>query len=160
MNKMKFWLWCFAFTTLVGVSGCHTNNLIDVNVGMPARNWSYENKVKAVVDIKDANKTYAIYLRLRHTSDYNYSNIYVLFRLKGPGSIKKLTRYEYKLAEADGQWLGSGSGNLFTHDLPLLTNYKFPAPGKYEVSIEQNMRDNPLKEVSDAGLSIAEATAN
>jgi gliding motility-associated lipoprotein GldH len=112
--------------------------------------------VKAVVDVKDAGKTYAIFLRLRHTADYNYSNVYVIFRIKGSGPFKKQTRYEYKLAEADGQWLGSGSGNLFTHELPLLTNYKFPAAGKYELEVEQNMRDNPLKEIADAGLSISE----
>jgi gliding motility-associated lipoprotein GldH len=160
MNSKRSWVWCVAFIAAIAVSGCHTNNLADVNVGMPKRNWSYVNKVKTVVDIKDASKTYAIYFRLRHTADYGYSNIYVLFRMTGPQKFSRGTRYEYKLAEPDGQWLGSGSGNLFTHDLPVLTSYKFPAPGKYELEIEQNMRDNPLKEVSDGGLSVAEVTSN
>ena len=34
------------------------------------------------------------------------------------------------------------------------TNYKFPAKGVYHFYIEQNMRDNPLREVSDVGLRV------
>lgn len=134
--------------------GCDTRNITDTSQTMPARNWSYANKVTAVVDIKDSNQSYDIYFKLRHTADYRYSNIFVLFHVK-QGGKKQSRRYEYKLAQADGQWNGSGSGNLYTYKLPLLTNYKFPAPGKYELEIEQNMRDNPLKEVSDAGITVA-----
>jgi len=36
-------------------------------------------------------------------------------------------------------------------------NYMFPAKGVYHFSIEQNMRDNPLHEVSDVGLRVEKA---
>ncbi|MBE9602949.1 gliding motility lipoprotein GldH [Pedobacter sp. MC2016-24] len=135
-------------------SGCDTRNVADTTQTMPARNWSYANKVIAQVDVKDSSQPYDIYFKLRHTSDYRYSNVFVLFHVK-QGAKKQSRRYEYKLAQADGKWNGSGSGNLYTYTLPLLTNYKFPAPGRYELEIEQNMRDNPLKEVSDAGITVA-----
>lgn len=154
MNKISYYL--ILGLICIAAMGCNTNNLVDLNVEMPKRNWSYVNKVKASVEIKDHSKPYTVYFKLRHTADYRYSNIFVLMHIKAPGQKKTTRRFEYKLAESDGQWLGSGSGNLFTYKLNMLTNYHFPANGKYEIEIEQNMRDNPLKEVSDAGIAITQ----
>jgi gliding motility-associated lipoprotein GldH len=152
MNNIKYYL-VLGFICIAAM-GCNTNNLADLNIEMPKRNWSYVNKVIASVDIKDHNKPYTVYFKLRHTADYRYSNIFVLLHIKSPGQKKTTRRLEFKLAESDGQWLGAGSGNLFSYKLKMLTNYRFPANGNYELEIEQNMRDNPLKEVSDAGMAI------
>lgn len=151
MNRSKILLLFVA--VLVAFSGCDTNNIADTNQTMPSRNWSYANKVKVVVDIKDSNKLFNIYFKLRHTADYRYANIFVLFNVKSTQK-RRNRRYEFKLAQADGQWNGSGSGNLYTYTFPLLTNFKFPTPGKYELELEQNMRDNPLKEISDVGIKV------
>lgn len=155
MNNFKAFLLLSIGITITLFSGCDTNNVIDNNISMPSRNWSYANKVTAVVDITDAGKTYNVYFKLRHTADYGYSNIFVLFHLRESGQKKQSRRYEYRLAQPDGQWNGSGSSNLYTYTLPLLTNYKFPKAGKYELEVEQNMRDNPLKEISDAGIKVS-----
>ena len=152
MNNCKG-LILFATVFSLLFSGCDINNIVDVNHTMPSRNWSYADKVKAIVDIKDSNKAYHIYFKLRHTSDYRYSNVFVLLNLK-TAQRKRSRRYEFKLAQPDGQWNGSGSGNLYTYAFPLLTNFKFPAPGKYELELEQNMRDNPLTEISDVGIKV------
>ena len=134
--------------------GCETNAIVDSNMAMPSRNWTYANKVKVYLDITDIGKPYDVRFKLRHTADYGYSNIFVLFHIKGAGLKAQTKRYEYRLAQPDGQWNGSGSGDLFTYSLPLLTNFRFPAVGRYEFEVEQNMRDNPLKGISDAGITV------
>jgi gliding motility-associated lipoprotein GldH len=153
MNQSKV-LFLFAVALGMLFSGCDTNNIADTNQTMPGRNWGYADKVKVMVDITDSNKRYNIYFKLRHTADYGYSNIFVLLNVKTPQK-KRNRRYEFKLAQPDGQWNGSGSGNLYTYTFPLLTQFKFPAPGKYELELEQNMRDNPLKEISDVGIQVS-----
>jgi gliding motility-associated lipoprotein GldH len=152
MNKLSLLI-----LLIIGIAatGCNTNNLVDVNSEMPKRNWSYVNTVKASANITDPAKPFMLYFKLRHTAEYRYSNIFVLLRIKDPHNKTQTKRYEFRLAQADGQWLGSGSGNLFTYKFRLLSDYHFPKSGKYEFEIEQNMRDNPLKEVSDAGLTLA-----
>lgn len=152
MNKLKLFVLLFIG---IAAASCNTNNLADVNVEMPKRNWSYVNTVKATVDVTDNTKPYSVYFKFRHTANYRYSNVFILLHIKGPHNKTQTKRYEYRLARSDGQWLGSGSGNLFTYKFNLLSNYNFPEKGKYEFEIEQNMRDNPLKEVSDAGLAVA-----
>ncbi|HVW16518.1 MAG TPA: gliding motility lipoprotein GldH [Mucilaginibacter sp.] len=137
--------------------GCSDpNTVIDRNTAIDNHNWSYTNKIREDVQISDASIPYNIDLNLRVTGDYRYSNIYILLHRNGPG-LKADTRFEVKLANPDGQWLGTGSGNLYSFQVPLITGFKFPAKGTYHFEIEQNMRDNPLHEVSDVGLRVEKA---
>jgi len=136
--------------------GCSSNSLVDVNLEIPENNWTYAKNVKAVIEVKDSSVAYNLAFKMRNTSDYRYSNIYILMRLKGT-SLSKSTRYQFQLANGDGQWLGKGSGDLYSNTFYLLKNFRFPSKGKYELAIEQNMRDNPLLGISDVGLTVAPA---
>jgi gliding motility-associated lipoprotein GldH len=139
-------------------SGCtDPNAIIDQSTSIENLNWSYANRVKEDVKIDDPAIPYNIFINLRVTGNYRYSNIFMLVRRNGPG-LKAITRFELKLAEPDGKWLGTGSGNLYSFQVPIITNFKFPAKGTYHFEIEQNMRDNPLREVSDVGLRVEKAT--
>jgi gliding motility-associated lipoprotein GldH len=154
MNSIRVLRSLFALIIL-SICGCDTTNIVDTYVEMPSHNWGYDHKIKAVIDVVDPAQPFNIYFKLRNTGNYRYSNIFVLLHISG-GSMKKQTRrFQYKLAEADGQWTGSGSGNLFTTVAPMITGYRFPNKGKYLLEIEQNMRDNPLFEISDAGIKIS-----
>ena len=137
------------------LASCSSNNLADTNVEMPALNWLYANKITAVVNVKEINKPYNVYFKLRHSANYRYANLYILLHFTAPSKKTTTTRYQFKLAKTDGQWLGKGSGNLFSYNLPLLTNYKFAKAGSYTLKIEQNMRDNPLPEISDVGIMVS-----
>jgi gliding motility-associated lipoprotein GldH len=138
------------------LSGCITNNIADVNVSMPGHRWSYINKITTPVVIKDHTKTYDLLFKLRHTAAYSYSNIYILFHFKAPGKKTITRRYGYKVATADGRFIGAGSGDLFSSTLPLLRNFKFPAPGTYTLEVEQCMLDNPLHNISDVGIMVVQ----
>ncbi|MGV3509299.1 MAG: gliding motility lipoprotein GldH [Sphingobacteriaceae bacterium] len=135
-------------------SGCIDNAIIDVNKEITNRNWSYIKKISVPVEITDHTKSYNLYMNLRHTADYKYSNVFVLIHQISPNRKRATERKEFQLAYPDGEWLGSGSGNLYTYQLMFKENYKFPAPGKYTFVFEQNMRDNPLREVTDVGLRV------
>lgn len=134
--------------------GCTDNAIIDVNKEISDRNWSYIKKIRIPVKIEDEKQPYDLYLNLRHTADYNYSNIFILIHQSGPGIKRTTERKEFQLAYPDGEWLGSGSGNLYSYQFLFRKNYVFPKKGTYVFEFEQNMRDNPLHEVSDAGLRI------
>ena len=142
---------------LLTLSGCK-QNLVDFSNEVPKRQWFYRDHVVAKFEIKDSSKPYNIFFKLRHTADYRYSNIFVLVHfIDGKQKITK--RYQYRLAENDGRWLGSGSGNLFNYTLPMLTNHRFSHNGIFRIEIEQNMRDNPLQEIADLGILIEETKA-
>jgi len=141
---------------IVSLFASCTNDVIDNNIEVPERKWTYRNHISAPFEIKDNTKAYHIYFKLRHTADYKYSNIFILAHFKNGNKVVS-KRYQYKLAKNDGEWLGSGSGNIFSYVFPLQTNYRFPRNGKFEIEIEQNMRDNPLTEIVDLGVLVEEA---
>lgn len=134
--------------------GCNDSAVIDTSQEINERHWSYDNKVTFPVKIEDASKAYNIYFNLRHTAEYKYSNIFILFHQGGPGMKMNTERREFQLAYPDGEWLGSGSGNLYSYQLLLKENYRFPKAGTYSFKFEQNMRDNPLREISDVGIRV------
>lgn len=144
----------FAGSLLLATGCSDPRAVIDQNTGVTAHNWTYLNKFSYAVKIDDTHIAYNLYMNLRVTSDYKYSNLFVLISETGPDRKTAIKRYELKLASKNGEWLGKGSGNLYSYQLPFLTNYKFPASGVYTFVIEQNMRDNPLREVSDVGLRV------
>ena len=145
---------------LVGLlwTGCSDPNAVtDQNTVIINNNWAYTNKIKDTVKIDNEHIAYNLYLNLRITGDYKYSNMFVLIYQTNPDKKTTATRYEVKLANPDGEWLGQGSGNIYSYQIPFRLAYKFPAAGTYTFQIEQNMRDNPLHEISDVGIRVEKA---
>lgn len=143
------------FLALAGLTSCQdTKTVADTNIEIVGRNWSYTEKVQVPVEIENAAVPYNLYVNLRLTSKYKYANIFMLIHMTGPDGKKTTERKEFKLALPDGEWLGSGSGNLYSYQMPFKENYRFPASGKYMIELEQNMRDNPLDQITDAGVRV------
>lgn len=142
----------------IALVSCLDNlTLVDTNMELKKRNWSYVEKVRVPLTIENNSSLYNIFINLRHTSKYSYSNIFLLIHIIGPNGKKVTERKEFKLALPDGEWLGSGSGNLYSYQLLFKENYKFPSKGKYILELEQNMRDNPLNGITDAGIRVEKA---
>jgi len=145
---------CFILCGIV-LSSCEdARTVADTNKAINNRTWSYINKIRVPVTIEDETATYNLYVNLRHTGDYKYSNIFLLIGTQGPDGKMVKERREFKLALPDGAWLGKGSGNLYSYQLPYKENIKFPRKGKYLFEVEQNMRDNPLREITDVGFRV------
>jgi gliding motility-associated lipoprotein GldH len=134
-------------------NGCANTSLTDVNMEIPENSWIYAKSVKATAEIKDPSKEYNIFFKVRNTTDYRYSNLYAIVRIKG-NAFAKSTRYQFQLAKANGEWLGKGSGDLYSNTFLLLKRFRFPKAGRYEIEVEQNMRDNPLVGISDVGIAV------
>lgn len=144
--------------SLLGLISCQdTVTIADTNAEFEKRNWSYSQKISIPVKIEATDISYNLYLNLRHSAGYKYSNIFIIIHIIGPDGKKVTERREFKLALADGEWLGSGSGNMYSYQIKFKENYKFPVKGTYIFELEQNMRDNPLDHVSDVGIRVEKA---
>lgn len=159
-NGPKSYILLTCTAVLFFLSSCiqaDKNTIVDQNISIYDLNWPYVNKIKIDFKIDDASAAYNLFFNLRVTPNYRYSNIFVLIHQTGPDKKTKTVRFEFKLANPDGEWLGQGTGNLYKYQIPFETHYKFPAKGTYRIELEQNMRDNPLHEVSDVGLRVEKA---
>jgi gliding motility-associated lipoprotein GldH len=133
---------------------CDSNTIIDENVSINNKEWLHSDKPNFNVHISDISKKYDVWLNIRHTSKYPYSNLFILVHEKGPNTKEYVYRKELKLADVNGKWTGTSAGSLYTQHSLIHKDYVFPDTGIYRFTFEQNMRDNPLVEISDIGLNI------
>ena len=153
MNSIKkLALFCL---TIMALQSCNSDTIIiDSFESVPNQNWTYVKRIKASIAVADSTKAYNIYVNFRHTADYRYANVWLRMRVIGPDKKEVVERQEFQLALPDGEWLGKGSGSLYSYQLIYKENYKFKANGTHTIVVEQNMRDNPLKGINDVGLRV------
>lgn len=124
---------------------------------MPQNEWSYSVRPKFKFEITDTTTTYQPIFIIRHTQAYPYCNIWLWLHVKTPGdSIGRKERVNITLAEPTGKWLGRGMGEIYEQRMKIKfsDSISFSRPGTYQVSMEQNMRVNPLPEILHVGLRI------
>jgi gliding motility-associated lipoprotein GldH len=144
-------------TYILILTGCSQDRVFEQYVSLKNDEWFLSQRPNFYYEIKDTSARYNVYFNVRHTGNYNYSNLFVYFLLQGPKSPLEKKRLEFRLAEEDGKWLGSGLGDVYSNQIEILHEVKFQKPGVYSFGFEQNMRDNPLQGIEDVGVLIAKA---
>lgn len=144
---------------LMVFSGCMESPYYQATHALPKNEWSYSNKQKFTFEVKDTSALYNLYFIIRHTDAYPFSNIWLWVYTKEPGADTfQKSRIEIPLAENTGKWLGRGMGEIWEQRMPITKDDRpmlFSKKGTYEIQFEQNMRVNPLPEILQVGLRVA-----
>jgi len=141
------------------IAGCLPAPYFQKEEPVPQNAWSYNFKPAFSIDISDTNANYIPYFIIRHTQAYPYCNMWLWLYIKAPGdSIVKRERINIPLAETNGKWLGRGMGEIYEQRMRIsLDSVVFNKIGTYQVSLEQNMRIDPLPEVLNVGFRLEKA---
>ncbi len=139
-------------------TSCTTIDLYEKSVSIPGHAWKNNYKPSFTFTIHDTTSAYQLFLVLRHNDQYNFNNIYINLYAQQPGmdSAQKV-RYDLKLATNEEGWLASGMDDIYEHRIALTPpgqQFYFKRPGNYTFSVEQIMREEPLKNVLNVGLRI------
>ncbi|MGH2642846.1 MAG: gliding motility lipoprotein GldH [Chitinophagaceae bacterium] len=147
-----------AFLLLLAMPyGCRQTdklNTFDRHVPIPGYTWNYAFHPSFEVNITDTAARYNIYVTIRHTNDYPFSNLWLLISSNYAGEKPKSQRVELPLADREGRWLGSGIDNIFDQRISIQQNARFNNRGIYHFSFEQNMRLDDLPHIMSVGLRI------
>lgn len=95
---------------------------------------------------------------MRHADAYNYNNIWVKLKMKGPADSVTVRR-EFILGNNQSGWLGSGMDDIFEHRIPFNSKAAALSKGKYTFYLQQDMREDPLDHVLSVGIRVEKATA-
>jgi gliding motility-associated lipoprotein GldH len=148
------------FLILAVLAGCLPSPYYQNVEAVPGYAWSYDFKPTFRFDVSDTSADYRPYLIIRHSQAYPFNNIWVLMHVKAPGEkLARTERVNVVLAEPSGKWMGRGMEDMWEQHLYLKTedSFSFRKKGTWEVSLEQNMRINPLPEVMNVGLRVEQA---
>lgn len=145
---------------LVLLHACNTADLFEKSVVIPGHSWKSDFKPSFTFSIKDTTAKYQFFLVLRHNDRYAYNNIWLNLTVTPPGqAASKPIRIQKTLATDEKGWLTRGMDDIYEHLLELngdlaANEISFRQPGEYTFTIEQVMRENPLRNVLNAGLRI------
>lgn len=132
---------------------CGNDKLFNDSVVIPEAKWN--NRMLPFFDltVNDTLSDYAFYLNIRHLENYRYSNLYVFLHTEFPNGNITHDTIECTFARPDGSWMSKGSGTIRSAKILLNPALRFPLTGSYHFEIEQAMRDDVLKGITDIGLS-------
>ncbi len=116
--------------------------------------WHYENKLVFEVPIRDTLSLHKMYLDIRNSTDYKYSNLFLFLDIEFPDGQVLRDTLECVLADRRGQWTGRGFGQFRFNRFLFRDDVWFPSEGLYTFRLYQGMRDDELYGISDAGIRI------
>jgi gliding motility-associated lipoprotein GldH len=122
--------------------------------------WDVNNICRFEYDVTDTISTKDMFINLRHSGLYKYSNIYFFVTTLAPNGKTLKDTVEYTLADARGKWAGSGIGDLYDVELAYKRNVRFAQQGRYIFYIQHGMRDKQLEAVTDVGISVRKISTN
>ena len=138
-----------------GLISCDTNKVFEEYIEVKGANWQKENIASFEFEAKDTVTAHNLYLNIRNTGSYEYSNIYLFVTMQGPNGGALRDTVNCVLADNRGKWLGKGIGDLWDLRIPYIGGFKFAQSGKYVVSLEQAKRvEEGLEGITDVGLRV------
>jgi gliding motility-associated lipoprotein GldH len=153
-------IFCFLITS------CDSKAIFDVYKSVPDQ-WHKDSIASFNFKAPDTTKNYDLYVQSRNTSDYKFSNLFLIVELNYPNGKTVKDTLEYKMAKPDGELLGTGFSDLKENKLwfrGFKTPFQFKEEGEYKVNIQHAMRISGdvngiqnLGGINDVGFRVEQA---
>lgn len=134
--------------------GCEPEAVIFHTQEIPNQRWAFSEPVRFSTEISDTISGFNHYLLIRQGGDYAYQNLLVFVKTYYPNNTYMVDTFDCPLAAPNGQWLGSGIGDVFDNKVLVKMNEVFPQGGTYNFEIQHAMRPDTIDEVFDIGLKV------
>ena len=141
---------------------CDSNTVVTESKSL-SEIWNKNETIEFSVSQLDSLKKYNLFINLRNTNDYRFNNIFLIVSMEFPHGKTITDTLEYKMANPDGTWLGTGIGNIKENKLWYKENVSFLEKGDYKIRINHAVRNNGnvegvtnLEGITDVGYSVEE----
>jgi len=144
----------FLLSGILYLFSCQQFNSYHDNKTFENSVWNQDSLVIFTITIEDTINYFDFYLNLRHTTSYNFSNIYFFIETGFPDNKFARDTVEFILADKRGEWYGKGFGQIKDYSVLLRPGIRFPMTGTYTFIFEQAMRNEELEGIKDIGISM------
>lgn len=135
----NFWIVLFG---LLLFGACSDNVAFTESQVLAGGSWNKDNSIRFKINDLDTIIAHNIYIALRNDNTYPYSNLHLIVEMNYPDGSTMRDTLEYRMADVDGSWLGSGSISTIENKLGYRKNVLFPTKGVYTLTISHAMREN------------------
>jgi gliding motility-associated lipoprotein GldH len=121
---------------------------------LPADGWKAGDTLFYNFYSSDTIGSYLFYFDIRNTTAYDMQNLYIFITAFYPGNTFSRDTAECILAAPDGKWLGKGIGKHRDSRFLFRKGVRFRKKGDYVIAVNQAMRTETLKGISEVGILI------
>jgi gliding motility-associated lipoprotein GldH len=139
---------------LIVFSACDRKKVFEDYKSIPDAVWNQDSLVMFTIPVTDTLQHHNLLVNVRNEVSYPYSNLWLFIEIVQPDGETVKDTFEVALADPSGKWLGDGFGGLKTLQAMYRRNVYFPETGKYEINIQQGMREKNLSGISDIGFRV------
>jgi len=143
------------------LASCQQNHVFNSTKVIESKGWHKDSIASFKLPIIDSIAKHNIYINIRNTNAFPFSNLYVIAQINHPKGKQQIDTLQYQMAKPNGEWLGNGATSIKENKLWYLENFQFSENGQYSIDIQHAMRTNGnaeglvyLKGVSDVGIQI------
>ena len=144
----------YAVCAAVFLSGCTGDSVYRRVQTVPGDYWIMGQSCAFNMEVRDTVTLYDIYVDLRTSDGYPWSNIYMIGELRDSSSLISRDTLTAVLFGAEGKATGHGLSNVKENGILWKKEYRFPHKGPYGFAISHGMRNVELPGVSSVGLRI------
>jgi len=125
----------------VCLMSCDKKREFDEYQSIPNK-WNKDSIITFKLQNIDSVQNYNLFINVRNNSDFAFSNLFLIAQIQFPQGKVITDTLEYQMATPNGQWLGTGFGDIKANKLWYKENFRFNEAGEFKVSIQQAMRKN------------------
>ncbi len=141
------------FFVVIFLSSCDNSIVYENEKTFEEDKWCFSDAFSSDFDLSDNSVPFDVDIRVVHTDNYPYENIYL--RLTHDfGAAKKVDTLTFNLSDRYGHWKGDKNwGGNYEYAFNYLKNYKIEKKSG-NITIEQFSRDDTLSGVNKIGIDI------
>jgi gliding motility-associated lipoprotein GldH len=152
----------FAILFFIFLASCNSVPVAGETISLTT-SWNKDQIVEFKLPQLDSLKRYNVFLNVRNSNEFKFNNLFLIVSIDFPHGKTVVDTLEYRLANPDGTWLGTGLGSIKEHKFWYKENINFKEDGVYKLAIAQAVRNNGEVEgvtdligITDVGYSIEE----
>jgi gliding motility-associated lipoprotein GldH len=135
-------------------TACKNEVFYSESVHLKNNEWKAGDTLFYTFNSSDTLANYDFYFEIRNTTDYDLQNLYLFITAYYPGNTISRDTAECILAAPDGKWYGEGMGKHKDNRFLFRKGVRFRKAGDYIIAVNQAMRKEELKGISDVGILI------
>ena len=162
---LKNWHISSVCLIILMLASCRQNQVFNSSKAIDQKGWHKDSILSFTLPTSDTLKPHNLFINIRNTNTYPFSNLYLIAQLNHPNGKQKIDTIQYQMAKPNGEWLGTGATSIKENKLWYLENFQFTENGQYSINIQHAMRANGntegiiyLKGISDVGIQIETAS--
>ena len=146
--------------TILFFISCDSNQVYHKYISVGS-SWKLEDPIAFEVGDIDSLGVYDAFITLRNDNRYPYSNLFLITEMQYPQGRTITDTLEYEMAYPDGEWMGTGFGDIKENKLVYKEGIRFRESGVYTFKVQHAVRkngnvigDENLEGITEVGLRI------